>query len=205
MPVSFDAELTAYYEAEVRGRRRTSQVDLRVQLRQRCADTLRQEGRRRVVDVGAGPGLDLAGLHAEGFEALGVDLTPANVAVMHQRGLSALAASLYQLPFRAGAFQALWSMSTFVHVPHARFDEALTEMMRIVEPGGLLGIGTWGGLDFEGIVESGDLRPYRFFSLASHDRWRATLARHGELELFETYATDDELGWDYQFAVLHAR
>ena len=81
-------------------------------------------------------------------------------------------------------------MSTFVHVPHERFDEAITEMLRVVEPGAPLGIGTWGGLDFEGVPEFGELRPYRFFSLASHDRWREMLARHAEVELFETYAVD---------------
>jgi hypothetical protein len=94
-------------------------------------------------------------------------------------------------------------MSTFVHVPHARFDQAITEMLRVVQPGGPLGIGTWGGLDFEGVLET-DLRPYRFFSLATHDHWRAMLARHAEVQLFHTHETDDHLGWEYQFAVLRA-
>ena len=97
--------------------------------------TLRQEGRHRVVDVGAGPGLDVAGLHADGFDVVGVDLTPANVAAMRQRGLTGLAGSLYQLPLCTTAFDALWSMSTFVHVPRERRDVALTEMLRVVAPG----------------------------------------------------------------------
>ena len=200
--MAFDADLTAYYEAEARGNHRTKQVDLRVGLRQRFGKLLRGESRTRILDVGAGPGLDVAGFQADGFAVVGLDLAPANVDVMRRRGLSALAGSLYQLPFRTGAFEALWSMSTFVHVPDERNDEAITEMLRVVQPAGLLGVGTWGGVDFEGLLEVGDLRPYRFFSLASHARWRATLARHADVELFETFETDDPLRWEYQFTVL---
>jgi SAM-dependent methyltransferase len=202
--VGLDADLIAYYEAEARDGRRTTQVDLRVRLRKRFAELLCHEKRNRVVDVGAGPGLDVQGFQAGGFTAVGLDLAFANAAVMQRRGLQALGGSLYQLPFRTGCFDAVWSMSTFVHVPHARYQQAISEMLRVVQPAGLLGIGTWGGSDFEGVVETGDLRPCRFFSLASHDRWRAMLAGHGDVVLFETYETDDPLGWEYQFAVLRA-
>ena len=70
-----------------------------------------------------------------------------------------------------------------MHVPHDRFDETIGEMLRIVVPGAPLAIGTWGGRDFEGIVPFGDLRPHRFFSLASHDRWREMFARHGDVDI----------------------
>ena len=120
---------------------------------------------------------------------------------MGERGLVGVTGSLYPLPFRDGSFDSLWTMSTFVHVPHARFDEAISEMLRVVAPGSPLAIGTWGGRDFEGIVEFGDLRPHRFFSLATHDRWREMLARHGDVETFETHDRADAGGWEYQFAV----
>ncbi len=202
--VGLDADLIAYYDAEAREERRVEQSELRVRLRKQFAQRLRRERRRRIVDVGAGPGLDVVGWQADGFHAVGVDLALTNVEVMRMRGLSAVNGSLYRLPFRDASFDALWSMSTFVHVPHDRFDDAMNELVRVVRPGGVLGIGTWGGLEFEGVPESGDLRPYRFFSLASHRRWSAMLAEHGGLELFETHRPDDDLGWQYQFAVIRA-
>ncbi len=64
-------------------------------------------------------------------------------------------------------------------------------MLRVVGPGAPLGIGTWGGSDFEGVPEFGELRPYRFFSLASHSRWHEMLARHADVELFETYESPE--------------
>lgn len=89
-----------------------------------------------------------------------------------------------------------------MHVPHNRFDDAIGEMFRVVAPGAPVAIGTWGGLDFEGVAEFGELRPYRFFSLANHDRWQHMLEQQGHLEMFETFDPHDDDGWEYQFAVL---
>ena len=65
--------------------------------------------------------------------------------------------------------------------------------------------GLWGGLEFEGIVPFGDLRPDRFFSLTTHDRWREMLARHGDVETFETHDPAHDDGWEYQFAIVRAQ
>jgi SAM-dependent methyltransferase len=200
--MALEADLIAYYDAEARDRRRVGHGQLRHELRQRFAAALGAVGRTRVVDVGSGPGLDTEDWCKDGFDVVGVDLAHANVELMRERGLVGVTASLYQLPFRADAFDALWTMSTFVHVPHDRFDEAIAEMLRVVRPGARLGIGTWGGVDFEGVPEFGDLRPYRFFSLASHDRWRKMLERYGTLESFESFESSSPHGWEYQFAIL---
>jgi SAM-dependent methyltransferase len=173
-------------------------------MRQRFAERLRTTGRFNLIDVGSGPGLDTEEWQRDGFTVVGLDLAAANVELMHQRGLNAVTGSLYHLPFRTGAFEALWTMSTFVHVPHERFDEAITEMIRVVHPGAPLGIGTWGGQDFEGVPEFGELRPYRFFSLASHERWREMLSRHGQVDVFENFESASTDGWEYQFAILRA-
>ena len=202
--MGLDDDLIAYYEAEARGRHRVGHGDLRRSLRDRFAEMLRCDRRVRLVDVGSGPGLDTEAWHRDGFEVVGLDLAHRNVALMQERRLVGVAGSLYNLPFRTDSFDALWSMSTFVHVPDERFDEAITEMLRVVPPGALLAIGTWGGLDFEGVREFGDLRPYRFFSLRSHDRWRQLLAEHGELVSLDTFESSGSHGWEYQFAVVRA-
>ena len=202
--MDLDADLTAYYEAEARSGRRVKVGEYRQGLRNAFREIVVAEGRRHMIDVGSGPGLDTAAWQAEGLDVVGVDLTEANVRLMGERDLVGVTGSLYDLPFRDGSFDSLWTMSTFVHVPHARFDEAITEMLRVVAPGSPLAIGTWGGHDFEGIYPYGDLRPDRFFSLATHDRWREMLARHGDVETFETQGRDHDDGWEYQFAVVRA-
>jgi SAM-dependent methyltransferase len=199
-----DADLIAYYDAEAATGRRAAVGEYRRDVRDRFARVISAEGRRHIVDVGAGPGRDTAAWQADGVDVVGIDLAEANVRLMAQQGLNAATGSLYHLPFRDGSFDSLWTMSTFVHVPHHRFDEAIGEMVRVVEPGSPLAVGTWGGRTFEGIVPFGDLRPHRFFSLATHDRWREMLARHGEVESFETHDPKHDDGWEYQFAILRS-
>lgn len=197
-----EADLISYYEAEARGRHRVGHGDLRHTLRQRFAEVVREEGRGSLVDVGSGPGLDTEAWHRDGFQAVGVDLAHANVELLCEQGLVGVTGSLYCLPFRTASFDALWTMSTFVHVPDDRFDEAINSLMRVVRPGAPLGVGTWGGMDFEGVREFGELRPYRFFSLRSHDRWRRMLDECAGLETFETFESSGSHGWEYQFAVI---
>ena len=158
-----------------------------------------------MIDVGAGPGLDTALWAADGFAVVGARPHPRQRRPHARSRADGRHRLAYDLPFRSESFDAIWTMSTFVHVPHDRFDEAITEMLRVVEPGAPIGVGTWGGLDFEGVPEFGELRPYRFFSLASHGRWRTMLARHAEVELFETYESTGGHGWDYQFAVVRRK
>ena len=202
--MGLDADLTAYYDAEALAGVRGTVDAMRLGIRTRFADLLRREGRHRLVDIGAGPGTDTVAFHHDGVDAVGVDLSPANVVTMCERGAMGAAGSLYALPFPDAVFDALWTMSTFVHVPHDRFDEAMGELVRVVAPGAPLAIGTWGGHDFEGVPEFGDLRPYRFFSLATHARWRTMLERNGTLEHFETFPPSQPGGWEYQYAVLRA-
>jgi alkanesulfonate monooxygenase SsuD/methylene tetrahydromethanopterin reductase-like flavin-dependent oxidoreductase (luciferase family) len=123
----------------------------------------------------------------------------------HARSIEFREADALALPFPDESFDALWTMSTFVHVPDERFDAAMAALLRVVSPGAPLGIGTWGGRDFEGITEFGALRPYRYFSLATHERWRSMLARHGDVQHFETFAPEQPGGWEYQYAVVRRR
>jgi SAM-dependent methyltransferase len=202
--MAFDADLIAYYEAEATGGHRKPHGEFRLGLLHTFSVILEREDRRRLIDVGAGPGLDAAEWNSAGLDVVGVDLVGANAALIREKGLVAVAGSLYSLPFRGEAFDALWTMSTFVHVPNDRFDEAMRELLRVVRPGSPLGIGTWGGHDFEGVPEFGELRPYRFFSLNTDDRWREMLGRHAVVESFETYRPETHHDWVYQFAVVRA-
>ena len=200
--MGLDADLISYYEAEARGGHRVALGEMRTSLRREFAATLRAEGRTHLVDVGAGPGLDTVQWCSDGFGAVGLDLAHANVECMRDQGLAGVTGSLYQLPFRHGGFEALWTMSAVVHVPDRHLDGVLAELVRVVEPAGLVGIGTWGGRDYEGAPEVGEIRPYRFFSLRSHDRWRSILERHGDVETFRTFEPHATSGWEYQFATV---
>jgi SAM-dependent methyltransferase len=105
------------------------------------------------------------------------------------------------LPVRRATFAAGWTMSTLVHVPDRRLDDAVRSITAALRPGAPLAIGLWGGFDHEGWLPARDGLPSRFFSLRSHDRARAMLARHGTLDEFTTWP-DDRSTWQYQLAIL---
>ena len=199
-----DADLATYYDQESVSGRRTGHAPYRSDLLQGFVRRVDAEGGREVVDIGAGPGLDTVGLRDAGLAVVGVDLSIENAGRMRAAGVPAIAASLYDLPFGDNRFDVLWTMSTFVHVPHTRSVEALTELLRVVRPGGLLGIGTWGGFEWEGISDRDDIEPRRFFSLTTHERWRRVLESVADVEEFTTLHPDPSNDWEYQFAVLRA-
>ncbi len=104
----------------------------------RFAERLR--GRGAVCDMGCGPGQIGRYLADRGLPVVGVDLSP---------GMLAQAAALNPgIPFRAGDMRALdepdgaWAgiaaFYSIIHIPPGEVVAALTEMRRVLQPGGLL-------------------------------------------------------------------
>ena len=195
-------DLAAYYEEEA-GTRVARPIDAeRVARRQRFVDRCRSEQIESILDVGMGPGRDAVAMAGAGIRAMGVDLAHESARLAHLDGIPAIQGSLYALPVASRSVDAVWTMSTLVHVPDAMFDEALSEMVRITRVDGLIAVGLWGGRDHEGVIDFEPARAGRFFSLRTEDRARSMLQDHGELTEFETWGGFGSHDWEYQFAVL---
>jgi SAM-dependent methyltransferase len=173
----------------------------RLAARRSFIELLRAEGRRRVLEVGSGPGRDAVAFIDAGLDVTAVDRSPGHVRLAAGAGVRAVVASLLDLPFARGTFDAGWTMSTLVHVPDDRWDRALSSMLSSVAGGAPLAIGLWGGVDEEHWQKPNGGLPARFFSRRSHERVQAMLARHATVESFETWP-GDQPGWDYQLAVI---
>ncbi len=196
-----ERELAAWYDGEVVRRAGRDLAGHRTAARDRFAAQLAAEHRRTVVEIGCGPGHDGVAFAAAGLAWSGVDLAPASVAHCRSRGLDAHVAPVHALPFTDGAFAAGWSMSTLMHIADADVDAALAELVRVLEPGAPLAIGTWGAaVASEGAMPVTGGAP-RFFSLRTDDRWRAAVERHGSVEDWTTWA-DAYSDWHYQWLVL---
>lgn len=91
----------------------------------------------RVLDIGCGPGAALeAALTAGADSVAGVDPSPSMVKRASERVPQAVVreGSVESLPFEDAEFSAVWSISAFHH--WADQDGGLTEMLRVVKPGG---------------------------------------------------------------------
>jgi SAM-dependent methyltransferase len=196
-----ERELAAWYDGEVARRAGRDLAGQRTAARDRFAAQLTAEGRRTVVEIGCGPGHDGAAFTASGLAWSGVDLASASVEHCRSRGLDAHVAPVHALPFADGAFAAGWSMSVLMHVADADVHDALAELVRVLEPGAPLAMGTWGAaVAAEGPIAVDGGAP-RFFSLRTDDRWRAAVEEHGTVEQWTTW-TDPRSDWHYQWLVL---
>ena len=173
----------------------------RDELRADFVELLSVEGRRSVVEAGAGPGTDALAFVDAGIEHVGFDLAVGNAVVAGRKGCIVVPGSIYAPPFRPRCFDAGWMMSTLVHVPDDRFDQAMVPLLELLRPGAPLAVGSWGGIDREFTNETDHFDPPRFFSLRSDDRIQAMLARHAEVESFHSWP-QDRGSESYQFAVL---
>ena len=201
MARSLDAELRDYYDQDAPRRLKRGRGPLRRRLQETFLDLLLSENRSRILDLGCGPGLDTSAFQAGGLRPVGLDLSVEHARLAAAGGVPALQGSLFAPPFRPSVFEAAWTMSTLVHVPDARFDDAMGAITAAVQPGAPIGIGLWGGYDEESQYPTDVIEPPRFFSHRSHDRAVEMLGRHGEVISFETKAFD-QLDEEYQFAIL---
>lgn len=196
-------DLARYYDQDAGDRSTRSLPPDRVAHRGWFIDRLREEGRRSVVEIGTGPGIDAAAFLAEGFEVAGVDLSPVHVELARAAGVDARVAAAQALPFADAAFDALWSMSVLMHMPDPDLHAALAEFARVLRPGSLAAFGTWGGDGAEGANPDDTIDPPRYFNWRTDEAITAAIGRHGRVEAFEAWPVEARNGgvFRYQWTV----
>lgn len=91
-----------------------------------------------LLDVGCGTGAFAGHLAAAGLDVVGVDISPGMLAEAARRGLTGVfAASSTALPFADDTFDLALTVATLHHFETpARVAQTITEMARVVRPGG---------------------------------------------------------------------
>src|SRR6478736_2252084 len=97
----------------------------------------------RLLDVATGPGTLAAEATSRGAHAVGVDLAPGMIALARRLhpGIPFREADIEQLPFGAGAFDAVCCAFALGHIP--RPELSLAECMRVLAPGGRIAFSWW--------------------------------------------------------------
>jgi SAM-dependent methyltransferase len=201
------ANLLAYYDAEAADRARRPIPPWRTAAQQEFLALLTEERWSTVLEVGCGPGRDGAAITAAGFTYTGADLSPGMVEVARAAGLDAHVASATDLPFGDHAFDAVWSMSTLMHLDDTELEAALSEIARVLVPGGLFAVGMWGAaeLTVDSLAEPDqDYGPPRYFHRRTDAMVRERLGRLGEIESWWTRPSSPGSSHRYQYAVVRA-
>lgn len=107
----------------------------------RLLDAARVTAGTRVLDAGTGTGSAARAARERGARVRAVDAEPDMVARARRHGIAAEIAALPELPFPDGEFDAVLANFVINHVGRPR--AALTELHRVLRPGGRIALTLW--------------------------------------------------------------
>lgn len=136
----------------------------------------------RILDFGCGPGRDLAALRALGHEPVGLDGSPALVAMAREHsGREVWEQNFLALQLPDGYFHSIFANASLFHVPRQELPRVLSELDAALQPDGVLFTSNPRGNNEEGWNRG------RFGVYHDLQSWRAYLATAAFLELEHYY------------------
>jgi SAM-dependent methyltransferase len=152
---------------------------------------LQREAKSSLLEIGAGPGRDSLFFKENGLKPLSTDLSPMMVNLCQAKGLDAAVMPFDQLTFPDASFDAIWALNCLLHVPPPDLPPILSNLHRILKPGGLFYMGTYGGFTFEGIWEDDSYTPKRFYALYPDHEIQKIVSNIFALDYFKAIAVDN--------------
>jgi SAM-dependent methyltransferase len=133
----------------------------------------------RLLDLGCGGGQDAGDLGERGYRVVGLDRTSALLSAGRRRfrSLPLVRADLRYLPFQAMSFDGLWAAASLMHLPKPDARRILTDLCRLVRPGGLFAATVTYGVKSR-LVTDGWV-PGRYFARWRKDELARALRRAG--------------------------
>ena len=91
-----------------------------------------------ILDLGCGPGRDLAAFTSRGHVAVGLDGSARFVAMARETGCEVWQQDFRQLDLPDARFDGIFANASLFHVPSAELPRVLGELRRALAPGGVL-------------------------------------------------------------------
>lgn len=131
----------------------------------------------RILDVGSGPGRDGLLFKARSKVVTCLDASRAMIDMSRARGLESVVGDFLALPFEDAAFDAVWAYTSLLHISKSDIAIALDEIVRVLKPNGVLGLGM---IEGEGSLYRANMGEgaERLFSYYSKDELEELLNRH---------------------------
>jgi len=170
-------DLRRAYDASAAERDANELAGWKLTLRAGFLALLQAEGKRALLEIGAGPGHFAAYFRDNGLDVTCTDLSPEMVRLCREKGLTAHVMDFLRLDFPPATFDAVFALNCLLHVPSADLPRVLAAVHGLLRPGGLFFYGVYGGYAFEGLWPDDRLTPTRYFTFYPDDELRRRVAR----------------------------
>jgi SAM-dependent methyltransferase len=164
------ASLREAYDRKAGERDRQVIPAWKLEERQRFLALLQKEGKHRLLEIGAGTGACSKFFQEGGLDVVATDLSPENVRLCREKGLTAYEMDFHHLSFSSCSFDAVHALNCLLHVPQQDLPQVLQAIRAVLKPGGLFYLGVYGGKESEGTYPGDDYEPKRFFSFLSDEQ-----------------------------------
>lgn len=92
---------------------------------------------KHLLDIGCGRGRWLSFFYANyGALSTGIDLSDEAVSICHKKGFSVIQGSITDMPFENDQFDFISSITVLLHLPYEIKKDAISEIYRVLKPGG---------------------------------------------------------------------
>lgn len=162
------ASLRIAYDRKVAEREANETQGWKAEIRQKFLELLQEEGKRTLLEVGAGTGVHGLFFKNAGLDVVATDLSQAMVEACRAKGLDARQMDFLSLNFEE-EFDAIFALNCFLHVAQHDLTRVLAAMRSVLKPNGLLFWGQYGGVAHQGQFKNDRYKPKRFFSMLTDE------------------------------------
>ncbi len=171
-------------------------------LRWKFLNILNQEGKSKLIDIGAGTGIHAKFFQEQGIHVTCVDLSPAHVEKCIEKGLASYALNLLDLGRLGKLFDCAFALNSLLHIPTNLLPDALSNISKVLEQNGVLYWGQYGGEYREGVYQEDHHKPKRFFSLLKDEQMQEMASNAFAVEDFKIVLLDDAAPLYFQSMLL---
>lgn len=198
-------DLRGVYDQDAPRRDTSQQSAWRERIRHEFLQQLLAEGKTRLLEIGAGPGIDSAYFAAHGLQVVATDLSPGMIELCQQKGLEAYVMDFLNLDFPAANFDTVYGINCLLHVPKPDLPAVLMLIKHLLKPNGLFLMGLFGGIEGDGPWEDDHHKPKRYFALYPDSEIQKIVKQIFTLERFEAIETEADGNPDMHFQLMLLR